>query len=30
MIEINLVDYWRAYGWGDHCKPMADGDFSCA
>jgi len=29
MAEINLVDYWRAYGWGDHCRPLANGDFSC-
>jgi len=29
MVEINLVEYWSAYGWGDHCKPLADGDFFC-
>jgi TolB-like protein len=24
-----LVDYWREYGWGEHCKPLGDDDFEC-
>jgi hypothetical protein len=24
-----LVDYWRAYGWPDLCRPTADDDFEC-
>jgi TolB-like protein len=27
--EINLVDYWRAYGWADHCYPAGEDDFEC-
>ena len=27
--EINLVDYWRAYGWADACAPLGDNDFTC-
>ena len=27
--ELKLVEYWRRDGWGDYCKPGADGDFSC-
>lgn len=27
---VGLVDYWRAYGWSDFCKPLAGGDdFEC-
>lgn len=29
MRDINLVDYWRAYGWADHCRPLNDDDFVC-
>ena len=28
--DINLVDYWRKYGWGDHCRPVGDSDFTCS
>jgi TolB-like protein len=28
--EINLVDYWRTYGWADACRPAGDNDFSCS
>ena len=28
--EINLVDYWRTYGWADACTPLGDDDFTCA
>jgi tetratricopeptide (TPR) repeat protein len=27
--EWGLVDYWREFGWGDHCKPVGDNDFEC-
>ncbi len=29
VTDVNLVDYWRAYGWADHCAPIGDDDFSC-
>ena len=28
--DLNLVEYWRAYGWADACKPLGDSDFTCA
>ena len=28
--ELNFVDYWRAYGWADSCRPLSDGDFECS
>jgi hypothetical protein len=30
VTEINLVDYWRAYGWADSCQPLGESDFSCS
>jgi TolB-like protein/DNA-binding winged helix-turn-helix (wHTH) protein len=24
-----LVDYWRAYGWSDFCRPLSGDDFVC-
>ena len=27
--EINLVDYWRRYGWADSCRPLGSEDFEC-
>jgi hypothetical protein len=27
--ELNLVEYWRAYGWADACQPLGDNDFTC-
>ena len=27
--DINLVDYWHAYGWPDACQPLGSDDFSC-
>jgi TolB-like protein/Tfp pilus assembly protein PilF len=27
--KLNLVEYWRAYGWADLCEPLGDNDFSC-
>jgi hypothetical protein len=29
VTEINLVEYWRAYGWADACEPLSDNDFTC-
>jgi hypothetical protein len=29
VTEINLVEYWRAYGWADACRPLGDNDFTC-
>ena len=29
VAEINLVEYWRAYGWADACAPLGDNDFTC-
>ena len=30
VIDINLVEYWRAYGWADACRPLGDADFTCS
>ena len=30
MTDLNLVDYWRAYGWADTCAPLDDNDFTCS
>ncbi len=27
--EAGLVDYWREFGWGEHCKPVGKDDFEC-
>ena len=27
--KAGLVDYWRARGWPDHCRPMGADDFVC-
>jgi hypothetical protein len=27
--DTGLVDYWRAYGWPDFCRPISDDDFVC-
>jgi TolB-like protein len=29
MTQIGLVDYWRAYGWADKCRPVDEDDFEC-
>lgn len=29
VTKLNLVEYWRAYGWADHCEPLGDDDFVC-
>jgi tetratricopeptide (TPR) repeat protein len=29
VTELNLVEYWRAYGWADACAPLGDNDFTC-
>jgi TolB-like protein/tetratricopeptide (TPR) repeat protein len=28
--ELNLVEYWRAYGWSDFCRPLGDEEFECS
>jgi TolB-like protein/Tfp pilus assembly protein PilF len=28
--DTNLVDYWRAYGWADACRPLGEDDFVCS
>jgi hypothetical protein len=27
--DIGLVEYWREFGWGQHCRPVDDLDFEC-
>ena len=27
--DLNLVEYWRVYGWADYCEPMGENDFTC-
>lgn len=27
--EWGLVDYWREFGWGEHCRPVGGDDFQC-
>jgi TolB-like protein len=29
VTDLNLVEYWRAYGWADACKPLGETDFTC-
>ena len=29
VTELNLVEYWRAYGWADACRPLGGDDFTC-
>jgi len=29
ITDLNLVEYWRAYGWADACRPLGDNDFTC-
>jgi len=29
VVEVNLVDYWRTYGWSDFCRPLGHEDFVC-
>ena len=30
VTELNLVEYWRTYGWADACRPLGDDDFECS
>jgi TolB-like protein len=30
MEDINLPEYWRLYGWPDHCRPIGESDFDCS
>ncbi len=27
--DWGFVEYWRQFGWGDHCKPIGEEDFEC-
>ena len=27
--DMNLVEYWREYGWADFCRPVGEDDFEC-
>jgi hypothetical protein len=27
--EEGLLDFWREFGWADHCKPVGTDDFEC-
>ena len=29
MTEMNLVAYWRATRWPEHCRPLGERDFEC-
>ncbi len=29
VTDLNLVEYWRASGWADQCRPLGDEDFEC-
>jgi hypothetical protein len=29
VTELHLVEYWRAYGWADACRPLGENDFEC-
>lgn len=29
LIDVNLVDYYRAYGWTDHCRPQGVEGLEC-
>ncbi len=29
VTDVNLVAYWRAYGWADACHPLGAEDFEC-
>jgi hypothetical protein len=26
---MHLLEYWRAYGWADACRPLGNDDFTC-
>jgi len=30
VLKIGLVDYWRARGWADVCRPVGADDFECS
>jgi len=30
VTELSLIEYWRAYGWADACRPLGDDDFECS
>jgi len=30
VADLNLVTYWRTYGWADACTPLGESDFRCS
>ena len=30
VTDLNLVEYWRSYGWADACQPLGNDDFECS
>ena len=30
VTDLNLLEFWRAYGWADACRPLGDVDFGCS
>ena len=30
VTDLNLVEYWRTYGWADACEPLGNDDFTCS
>ena len=29
VTDLNLVEFWRASGWADACRPIGENDFEC-
>ena len=29
VTELNMVEFWREYGWADFCRPLIGDDFEC-
>jgi TolB-like protein/DNA-binding winged helix-turn-helix (wHTH) protein len=29
LVDVGIVDYWRAAGWPDVCRPAGENDFDC-
>jgi hypothetical protein len=29
MRKVGIVDYWRARGWPEFCRPLGSDDFMC-
>jgi hypothetical protein len=30
VVALGLPDYWREFGWPDHCRPVNDSQFECS